>query len=399
MRRNISVDEAIAAVTAAAPEVRTEIVSLAAATGRVLAEGVSATRDQPPFAASAMDGYAVAEREAGSLRIIGESIAGRGFHGSVGAGEAVRIFTGAPVPHGASAVIMQEKVARDGDLVTLSPEALASTRTFVRPAGIDFRAGDVLLEVGDRLDAWRLSLAAAAGRDTMNVAARPRIAILTNGDELVEAGVAPRPDQIFESASFAVADLAESWGGEVRRLPRAADSADAILASLEGVDADLIVTIGGASVGDHDLIKPALAQLGLVIDFASVNVRPGRPAWFGQLADGRHVLGLPGNPASAMVCAELFLKALIVTALGGRTPPPVRAVLTTDTPGDGPREAYLRAHLTIGDDGVARITAFSEQDSSLVTVFASANALVRVPAGAVTLRAGDTVEVRPLARL
>ena len=399
MRRNISVADAIAAVTAAAPEPRPRTVALGKAHRRVLAESVVAVRDQPPFRASAMDGYAVTRRHRGPLRVIGESLAGQGFDGPLKAGEAVRIFTGAPVPPQAKAIIIQEHVERDGDIVTVLPDGLRAKKTFLRPAGGDFRAGAVLLERGQRLDAWALTLAAAAGRGQVEVARKPRIAVLANGDELVAAGGAPRGDQIFESASHAVVALAESWGARAVFAGHAADSEKAILKTLKGVKADLIVTIGGASVGDHDLVRPALDRLGLVTDFASVNVRPGRPTWFGRLEDGTHVLGLPGNPASALVCAELFLSAFVAAGLGYEPAPLVKATLTTDTPADGPREAYLRAVLKIDGKGHLRVTPFREQDSSLIQVFAQSGALIRVPAGAETLKAGTAVEVIVLDRL
>ncbi len=399
MRRNISVAEAVEAVRAAAPEPRPHEVTLHKAHGRVLAESVVAVRDQPPFDASAMDGYAVTRRHRGPLQIIGESVAGRGFGGALKAGEAVRIFTGAPVPLDARAVIIQEHVARDGDAVTVLPEGMKARKTFIRPAGGDFRAGDLLLKRGQRLDAWALTMAAAAGCGTVHVAKRPRVAVLANGDELVAAGESPRDDQVFESASFAVMALAKSWGAKALFAGHAADSEKAILKTLKGVKADLIVTIGGASVGDHDLVKPALDRLGLVTDFVSVNVRPGRPTWFGRLGDGTHVLGLPGNPASALVCAELFLRAFVAAALGHVTAGMVKAVLSADTPADGPREAYLRAALAIDDKGVLRVTPFREQDSSLIQVFAQSGALIRVPPGAERLKAGTAVEVIVLDRM
>ncbi len=398
-RRNISVAEAAAAVRAAAPEVRAHKVALAKAQGRVLAETLVATRDQPPFAASAMDGYAVARRGKGPLKVVGESVAGRRFDGVLKAGQAVRIFTGAPVPAEARAVIMQENVLRYGDTITISPDGLAARKTFIRPAGGDFRAGSALLAKGKRLDAWALSLAAAAGCGEVAVAKRPRIAVMSNGNELARPGETPGPDQIFESASFAVMALVESWGGKAVFAGVPQDSEKAILKAMRKVEADLIVTIGGASVGDHDLVKPALDRLGLVTDFVSVDVRPGRPAWFGRLENGIHVLGLPGNPASAMVCAELFLKAFIAAALGYAPAPMIRAVLTADTPADGPREAYLRAVLAYDERGQARVTPFREQDSSLVQVFAGASALIRVPPGAVALKAGAIVDVIVLNRL
>lgn len=399
MRKTVSVAEAIAMVTAAAPQVRRRRVALEKAHGRVLAEDIIARRDQPPFVASAMDGYAVVRRGKGPFTVVGESVAGRRYDGELRAGEAVRIFTGAPVPAEATAVIIQEHVTRDGDTITVSPDGVRAKKSSIRPAGGDFRAGDVLLTAGKRLDAWNLTLAAAAGRAKVAVARKPRIVVLSNGDELVPVGADPAPDQIYESASFAVMALVESWGGKAAFAGTPRDDAHAILKALKKIDADLIVTIGGASVGDHDLVRPALDRLGLVTDFAGVDVRPGRPTWFGRLADGRRVLGLPGNPASAMVCAELFLKAFVAAALGYLPAPTIKAVLTHDSPADGPREAYLRAALHVDAKGHARVTPFREQDSSLIQVFAEASALIRLPPGAETLKAGAVVDIIVLGRL
>ncbi|MEO7027563.1 MAG: molybdopterin molybdotransferase MoeA, partial [Caulobacteraceae bacterium] len=297
----LAVDEARARMLAAVSPLGVERVVLDDALGRVLAADVLAGRDQPPFFASAMDGWAVrAAAGAGPRRIIGESAAGRGFAGELAPGDAVRIFTGAALPAGADAVVIQEDARHEGDRVWV-PEALAGRHA--RPPGQDFRAGERLLAAGERLDPWRLALAAAAGAGTLLVRRRPRVAVLTTGYELADPGATPGPFQIFDSGSTALTALARSWGAEASALSRAGDDIAAIAGAVGGARCDLLVVVGGASVGDHDLVKPALAGLGLALRVESVAVRPGKPTWFGTLADGRRVLGLPGNPASALVCA------------------------------------------------------------------------------------------------
>lgn len=398
--KNLAVEEARSRILAGASRLGAETVALECALGRVLAAPVTADRDQPPFAASAMDGWAIRRADltpGAPFRVAGESAAGKAYGGILAPGEAVRIFTGAPVPAGADLVIIQEEAHRDGDTVHFDSDDGA--KTHIRPAGGDFRAGDGLLDSGIRLDPWRLSLAAAAGLASLEVVRRPHIVILATGDELVRPGGDPGPDQIYESGSIALASLIETWGGSSQRLMPAADSAQAIAAAVMDVEADLIVTIGGASVGDHDLVKPALSQLGLSLAVESVAVRPGKPTWFGTLADGRQVLGLPGNPASALVCAELFLRPLL-SALTGRDPAIARIVAHLDhaLPANGPREHWMRASLAIDPRGRAIVTAFPDQDSSLVSVFARADALIRRPVHATAALAGDLVDVLPLTR-
>ena len=377
-----------------------EQVALAASLGRVLAKAVVAERDQPPFAASAMDGWAIRRADLATVerfQIAGESAAGHGHAAAIQPGQAVRIFTGAPVPPGADLVVIQENAVRDGDQVRFSLEGEAAAH--IRPAGGDFRAGDGLLAAGLRLDPWRLALAAAAGRDVLAVARRPRVAILATGDELVAPGQTPGPDQIFESGSFSLAALIEAWGGEAIRLTAAGDSLEAITAAVAGAQADLIVTLGGASVGDHDLVKPALASLGLVLGVETIAIRPGKPTWFGGLTDGRRVLGLPGNPASGLVCAELFLRPLLAALTGADPAPPLSvARLTTPLPANGAREHWMRATRAIDPEGRVTVTPFSDQDSSLVRVFARADALLMRPPGAAPAQVGDLAVVLPLAR-
>ncbi len=378
-----------------------ERVPLAEAVGRTLAEDVLARRDQPPYDASAMDGWAVLEADllAGApLRVQGESAAGKPFDQPLAPGAVVRIFTGAALPRGADLVVMQEEAVREGDSVRLS-FAPGSSR-HVRPRGGDFQEGRALLAKGARIDPWRLSLAASAGWGELQVAPRPRVAILSTGEEIVPAGAPAGPHQIFESNGPALAARAAAWGAIARRLPLAGDDEAAIAAAVEGVDCDLLVTVGGASVGDHDLVKPALGRLGLEIVVEKVALRPGKPTWFGRLADGRRVLGLPGNPASALVCAELFLRPLLLTWQGADPAFPLRPVrLAEPLPATGPREHWMRARLETGADGVALARAFPDQDSSLVAVFAAADALIRRPAGAPPMPAGALVEALGLDRL
>lgn len=392
--RGLSVDEARARMLARATPPSPETVALAEADGRVLAEAVAATRDQPPFDASAMDGWAVRRADVGagtSLRIVGESAAGRGHPAPLGPGEAVRIFTGAPVPEGADLVIIQEEATREGDLVRLGPAGAGSN---VRPRGGDFRAGTVLLDAGVRLDPWRLSLAAAAGRDRLSVALRPRVAVLATGEELAAPGGEAGPFQIYESGSAGLLAMLARWGAAPTRLAPTGDDEGAIADAVRAVEAEVIVTVGGASVGDYDLVKPALASLGLELDVETVNVRPGKPTWFGRLADGRLVLGLPGNPASAFVCAELFLKPLVLALQGAATPlHTATAPLARPLPANGPREHWMRARR--GPDGVE---AFPDQDSSLVTVFAAADCLLRRLPRAEAVEAGTVVDILPLER-
>jgi molybdopterin molybdotransferase len=391
----LSVEEARARMIAATARLETLSLPLDQADGATLAEDIIAIRDQPPFDGSAMDGWAVRQADAAEgaiLKIAGESAAGRGYGATLQPGEAVRIFTGAAVPTGADKVIIQENAERQGDTVRLTePPGLKS---HIRKAGGDFAAGQLLLASGLRLDPWRLSLAAAAGRAQVKVSRRPRIALLATGEELVAPGGSPGPFQIFESGSVGLSAMIARWGGEAMRLAPAQDTEEAILAALVAVQADLIVTVGGASVGDYDLVKPALVQLGLEIAVGSVNVRPGKPTWFGVLGDGRRVLGLPGNPASAFVCAELFLRPLIADMQGGAAGPFMEpAILAEPLEANGSREHWMRAILSA--DGV---TALPDQDSSLVTVFAEAGALLRRRANAPALAAGEVVEVLRLSR-
>jgi molybdopterin molybdotransferase len=387
-----------AAMLAAIAPLENEAVALDDALDRVLAQEVSARRDQPPYAASAMDGYAVRAADTpGLLRVAGESAAGRGFEGVIEAGDAIRISTGAPLPGGADAVVIQEDAARDGDQLTVPS---AKTGRHIRPRGGDFTAGTVLLPARRKLDGVAIALAAASGAASLSVARRPRVAILCSGDELVAPGSTPGSFQIYDSATHGVAALIHSWGGITQRLVLARDHADDIAAAAQqGLrDSDLLLVLGGASVGDHDHARPALMRLGLDLLVEKIAVRPGKPTWFGMTPQGP-VLGLPGNPASALVCAWLFLRPL-VEAMLGRDPQACislhRARLSHPLPANGPREHYLRARTDVDDEGRLVVRVFEDQDSSLLSVFAAANALIRLAPGADALQAGALVDVLPL---
>ena len=399
--KNLSALEARQRMLAKARLMGPETVSSNQAYGRVLAEPVVASRDQPPFRASAMDGYALRAADAldhpAKLKVIGESAAGMAFTGAVLPGQAVRIFTGAPVPDHCDHVVIQENVLRDGDMALLGP--LTGQGSNIRAQGGDFQAGAILLEAGARLDAWRLSLAASAGASSLQVLKRPRVAVLSTGNELVEPGQTPSLDQIYNSGSPAACALLNSWGAQAIRLHSAVDDAEAIATSVRDLDVDLIVTLGGASVGDHDLVKPAMAKLGLELLVETIALRPGKPTWFGTLGDGRLVLGLPGNPASALVCAELFLRPL-VNAMLGLVPGPAmeQAMLATPLPPNGPREHWMRAELE-NRQGSLVVAPFRDQDSSLISVFAQADALVCQPAQCGGLEAGSLVQILRLNRL
>ncbi|MDR0807587.1 MAG: molybdopterin molybdotransferase MoeA [Gemmobacter sp.] len=390
----IPVEEALARVLALARVTESETVPLGKAAGRWMAAAVSARRDQPPFAAAAMDGYAViGPAVAGqSFRVIGEAAAGHGFAGPVGPGEALRIFTGAPVPEGATQVVLQEDVTRIGDRITL---ATASGNMNIRPAGSDFRRGATIAP--HRVAAADLALFAAMNLADLEVRRRPVVAVIATGDELVMPGEAPGPDQIIASNSFAIKALAEAEGAEVRLLPIARDS-EASLAAVFGLagGADLVVTIGGASVGDHDLVAKVAGGLGLERAFYKIAMRPGKPLMAGRLG-AAVMLGLPGNPVSAIVCAHLFLRPLLRAMQGDPAPAPRprRALLGIDTGPAGPRSHYMRACLAEGET-LPVITPFGNQDSAMLTLLADARALLIRPLGDGPRKTGEVVEYLPL---
>ncbi|MFT3728208.1 MAG: molybdopterin molybdotransferase MoeA [Terricaulis sp.] len=391
----ISVAEARATILAHIERTKTEMLAIEACLGRTLGEPVRAARAQPPFHASAMDGYAVRSADTpGKLRLVGEAGAGHALQRSVGPGECARIFTGAPLPQGADAIAIQEEVTRDG--ARIDTPAVAPGK-HVRAPGVDFPAGATLLEPGLVLSGAHLAVAAAAGRDAITVAVRPRITILSGGDEIVAPGAAARPDQIFDCASFGVAGLAQAWGAASTRGAILPDNADFIAAAIETASAasDLVVLIGGASVGDHDHARRAVQSLGADVLFDKVSLRPGKPTWF-ALRGKQPILGLPGNPGSALVAARLFLRPLIAAMLGGDSAQTVetrRAKLSATLPANGPREAYLRANTRIDQEGRLCVAAAANQDSSLVSVFAAANALIVCPANADARDVGDLADI------
>jgi len=373
-----------------------ETVGLAQAIGRVLGEDVTALRDQPPFTNSAMDGWALrASDTPARLEIIGESAAGHGFPGQVEAGQAVRIFTGAALPKGADTVVIQEDAERDGQTVRVP---LTPPGENIRKAGRDFHAGDSLLQAGLRIDPWRLSLCASAGRAEVMVRKRPSVAVLSTGEEIVEAPAQPGPFQIYDSGSPALVAMIESWGGVATKRSGIGDRLEAVVSAMSEAQGDIVVTVGGASVGDHDLVRTAAAQLGLTLKVESVAVRPGKPTFFGVLGDGRLLLGLPGNPASAFVCAELFLRPMLSAWCGAAGEPGVvRTRLDGALSANGPREHWMRARLVPGENGLMA-QPFGDQDSSLVTVFAGADALLRRLPHAPAAGPGDLVDILVLNR-
>lgn len=393
----ISVAEALSQVLALADPTPEEEIPLAEAAGRVLRAPVVARRDQPPFAASAMDGYAVPDLDpvpGQRYRVIGEAGAGHGFDGRTGPGEAVRIFTGAPLPEGAKRVIIQEDVSRISNEITLCEGLDAGLH--IRPAGADFHRGDAL-DAPRRLRPADLALIAAMNAGRVRVSRRPAVALIATGDELVMPGEAPGPDQIIASNTFALKAMAEAAGAEARILPIAGDREDLLRAVLDlAASADLIVTIGGASVGDHDIVGQVADSMGLERAFYKVAMRPGKPLMAGRL-HGKPMLGLPGNPVSSIVCGHLFMLPLL-RAMQGLPPaaaPRSKAVLARDLDANGPREHYMRARLSPGD-GLPQVSPFERQDSALLTILTEAEALLVRPAGDGPRRAGEQVEYLPI---
>ncbi len=396
----ITVAEALARILAGVVPTAPEPVAIAAAHGRTLAAPLAARFTQPPFDASAMDGYAVrgadiAVRPA-ALTVIGEAAAGHPFAGSLGPREAVRIFTGAPLPHGADAVVIQENTTRAG--TALAVGAGECDAEHIRRAGLDFRTGDVRLAGGRRLGPREVTLAAAMGHGQLAVRRRPRVAILATGDELVLPGETPGPGQITASNHLGVAGLVLQSGGDPLFLGIARDSSaslDAHIAASAG--ADVLVTIGGASVGDHDLVAPALLARGMTLDFWKIAMRPGKPLMFGRLA-GQRVLGLPGNPVSALICARLFLvpllQALLAQDLDTTAALAVPAGIALGA--NGPRAHYMRATRRRDATGALVVVPAASQDSSLLSALAAADCLLVRPIDAPAVPAGTIVPVLPL---
>lgn len=395
----LPVEEALARILKGAKPLAAETVPLKEALGRVLARPLKALRDQPPFDASAMDGYAVrsadTKRAPVTLRVVGEAPAGGAYPNRLREGEAVRIFTGGPLPRGADGIVIQENTERDGDTVTVRAAAIAGKH--IRARGLDFRRGDVLLETPQALLARALGLAASMNHAAVPVRRKPVVAILATGDELVPPGVPPRPYQIVTSNSQALAGLVALWGGDPRDLGIARDTVSDTARALEAAaGADVLVTTGGASVGEHDVVRRTLEASGYRLGFWKIAMRPGKPLMFAGKGRQR-VLGLPGNPVSALVCARLFLRPLMRALLGlDHAETLVEARLGAPLRANDERQDYLRARL--GRDRTGRLVAtpFMVQDSSMQRTMAAADGLIVRPPFQKPLKPGASVQVLPL---
>lgn len=384
IRKLLSVEQALERIVAGStPCLSREKLPLEKCHNRFLAEDVFAKITQPPFRASAMDGYAVRSQDISrlpqNLTLIGESAAGKGFSGSIGLGEAVRIFTGAPVPQDADIVIMQEDTTAAGKMITINH--LNQDRTHIRDAGIDFSRDQVLLRTGQKLDARRIGLAAAAGLGELPVFKRPKVAILATGDELAKPGEVCLGDQIYSSNSYSLRVLFDDAGAEVLDLGIAKDELSALeeaILKAQALEADILVTMGGISVGDRDLVQPALLKQGMELDFWKVAVRPGKPLMFGKLND-MLLFGLPGNPVSAFITGLLFVLPSIRSMLGVKTASELHTescLLGTDLPQNSDRQDHLRATLGYDENGFLTAYPLALQDSSLLSVLAEADALI-----------------------
>ena len=391
----ISVDEAVVRVTAAFAPTQGETIPIERTAGRVLAEDARARMTQPPAPVSSMDGYAVRAADVVNalvtLEVVGSSPAGHPFGKAISAGETVRIFTGGVVPDGADSIVIQEDATADGDRVTLN--VAAKPGKHIRVAGLDFRTGDVLVRSGKRLTARDVSLIAAGDLVEVAVRRRPRIALAATGDELTRPGEPRGPGGIVASSGYALSALIEKWGGETLDLGILPDTMEAVGAIAErAAGADLIVTMGGASVGDHDLIQKALGPKGFALDFWKIAMRPGKPLIFGKLG-ATPLLGLPGNPVSTLVCAILFLRPAIAAMLGTDTATPtLSARLSRALPANDTRQDYIRAKLELRD-GEYWVEAFAVQDSSMLSSLAEAGALIIRAPHAQALDAGARVDI------
>lgn len=394
MKPLLPVAEAQTRLLALAEPVAMETLLLAEAGGRWAASDISALRTQPSADLSAMDGYAIRYADMpGPWTVIGESAAGRPFAGSVASGEAVRIFTGAALPDGADTILVQEEATRDGATLTLTGEGPPRHASSVRPRGLDFTQGDKLIATGERLTPARLALAGIAGHATLPVRRRIRVAIAATGDELVPLGAPLADAQLPETNRMMLVAQLAGLPVEVIDLGILPDHQPTLEAAFRALDADLLVTTGGASVGDHDLVRPALEAAGAAIDFWRIALRPGKPMMAGRLGDAA-VIGLPGNPVSAFVTALLFVRPLIAHLAGARDPlPPTRTVTLGDAlPANGERTDYIRAELR---DGLA--FAATIQDSSMLRTLARASCLIVRQPGVPQAQAGDSAEILDIA--
>lgn len=393
----ISVEEALRRVVEAFSPLAVEQVGLAEGFGRVLAEDVIARITQPPKAVSAMDGYAVrasdVQKVPVTLRCVGAASAGVAYDGRLGPGQAIRIFTGAPVPAGTDAIVIQEDTKSEGDRVVVL-EAPQPGR-YIRPAGLDFQRGEVGITAGRRLGPRDIALAAAMNVPWLSVRRKPRVAILATGNEIVMPGDPLGPDQIVSSNALALAAAIVAWGGEPLNLGIAKDTKESLQALAAGArGADLLITTGGASVGEHDLVQSALGERGLMVDFWQIAMRPGKPLIFGRLGD-TPLLGLPGNPVSSMVCAIVYLKPVLERMLGLAVVerPQATARLGRDIGANDRRQDYLRSRLERARDGELVVTPFDVQDSSMLSRLAQADCLVIRPPLAPAAKANDRVPI------
>lgn len=398
----LPVEEARRRILAGLQPLGAETVPVSAALGRVLATDVVARLTQPPTAVSAMDGYAVRGADVATapvdLRRIGAVPAGTIFAGAIDAGECVRIFTGAALPEGADTIVIQENTKADGDRITVTEAA--PTGRYVRPAGLDFRIGDAALKAGEVLSVRKLALAAAMNHPWLSVTRKPRVAILATGDEVVMPGEAVGPGRVVSSNGLALATFVQAFGGEPILLGIAPDRVDALQAMVAGAaGADLLVTTGGASVGDHDLVRAALQERGLELDFWQIAMRPGKPLMFGRIGN-TPLLGLPGNPVSSFVCSVVFLQPALQRLAGAPVAedPTEPAIAGGDLPANDGRQDYLRATLRRAADGSLVATAFSRQDSSMLHLLARADCLLVRKPNDPPVRAGHQVSVLRLDR-
>ena len=396
----LSVEEARTRVLAAFSPLQAEQISLIDGLGRVLAENVQSRRTQPPVAVSAMDGYAVRHEDVATppvtLNIIGHAPAGGQHDGVLAPGQCVRIFTGGPVPTGADTIVIQENTEAEGDQVTI--QTSAAKGHYIRPAGLDFQANEIGLFAGQVMTARDLGFAGAMNVPWLMVHRKPRIAILATGDEIAMPGDPLGPNQIVSSNSLALASFIRARGGVAISLGIAPDDREALKAMANGArGADLLVTTGGASVGDHDLVQSVLGELGFELDFWRIAMRPGKPLIFGSIGE-TPVLGLPGNPVSTIVCAIIFMLPAIERMLGisAVKQPRLTARLKTPLPENDQREDYLRATLEHDNNGGLIAVPFAKQDSSMLSRMARANCLIIRAPHAPPSAAGDVIEYLPI---
>lgn len=396
----LPVEEALNRILAKIPVMDIEEIEIRYATGRILREDICATRSQPPSDGSAMDGYAYShadQNETGKthFKIIGEAPAGKPFEKKLSAGEAIRIFTGGAMPQGADTVIMQEntKVSEDGLILTINESQVFARH--VRKKGNDFNKGDVLLKAGRRLSPRDIGVIAMANVSKIRVSKKPTIALLSTGDELQMPGEAKNESEIVNSNSPMLAGLIEKAGGIALELGIARDNKASIIEKVSGFkDADMLITIGGASVGDYDIVAPTLEELGFVVDFWKIAMRPGKPVIFGEL-DGKPVLGLPGNPVSAMVGGALFLVPILDRYLNCHQSSlkEIKAFSNSDIKENGNRQAYLRAQLSYSSDGKIMVQNMTSQDSAALLSFSNSDGLIIRPIGSPAISKGTLVSV------